>query len=174
MFFVAVAVDRSQNKYFAIEELIHSTKTEIFLIVIIFLVTFGIASIASIASIARYGFGDDNNPDNSIDNQILSDKNAHENVWKEDLYVAALLTAFTVLNSSLIMNAINISPKSILLGSISMYFTVIITLFLPILLPAKPLIKRLTFVLVGVALIFGLSEASKLVEHISTALPQIK
>jgi len=43
-----------------------------------------------------------------------------------------------------------------------------------ILVPANVLIKRLGYLLIGVALIFGLSEVSKLVEHLSTVTTQVR
>ena len=47
--------------------------------------------------------------------------------------------------------------------------------YLPFLLaPTKELAKRLTFLLIGVAIIFGLSEVSKQVERLSTAAAKIE
>ena len=63
-----------------------------------------------------------------------------------------------------------------LLFSVYTCFAVILAIPLApvVICPADGLIKRLSFLLIGVILIFGLSEASKLVEHFNTIATQVK
>jgi hypothetical protein len=93
----------------------------------------------------------------------------------EKIFDTVLYTFASYLMFDITLTATNNMFHGLISTSISNIIFLSLLWFVPLLIaPQKALIKRLTYLLIGVAIIFGLSEVSKFVERLNTTTSTIE